>query len=98
MHQHPRPPPATASPASSERTNPERTNNQRDQDRDTPPAEDFSRPSHERADGSDDSSSSSNSAAEVARLNQVIQVGSSPHVETNSSSDISDRISTPKLH
>ncbi|ERF72795.1 hypothetical protein EPUS_04230 [Endocarpon pusillum Z07020] len=73
MHQHPRPPPATASPASSERTNPERTNNQRDQDRDTPPAENFSRPSHERAGGSDDSNSSSNSAAEVARLNQVIQ-------------------------
>ena len=30
MHQHPRPPPVTASPANSERTNPTRTNNQRD--------------------------------------------------------------------
>ncbi|EEH47485.2 uncharacterized protein PADG_03569 [Paracoccidioides brasiliensis Pb18] len=30
MHQHPRPPPATASPANSPRTNPARTNNPRD--------------------------------------------------------------------
>lgn len=30
MHQHPRPPPAMASPANSPRTNPARTNNPRD--------------------------------------------------------------------
>lgn len=78
MHQHPRAPPVTASPASSERTNPERTNNQRDRDRDrdTPPAENWSRQPSERAEGSDDSNSypPSNPAAEVTRLNQVIQV------------------------
>lgn len=75
MHQHPRAPPATASPASSERTNPERTNNPRERERDTPPAENFSRQPQDRAEGSDDSSSSSsNAAAEVTRLNQVIQV------------------------
>jgi autophagy-related protein 13 len=81
MHQHPRPPPVTASPASSERTNPERTNNQRDRDRDrdTPPAENFSRLPQDRTDGIDDSSSSPSSAAEVTRLNQVIQVGLSGH-------------------
>jgi hypothetical protein len=79
MHQHPRPPPATASPASSERTNPERTNNQRDRDRDTPPAENFSRQPQDRTDSGDDSSSSPNLAAEVTRLNQVIQVGFAEH-------------------
>lgn len=31
MHQHPRPPPTTASPASSPRTNPTRTNNPREE-------------------------------------------------------------------
>lgn len=31
MHQHPRPSPITASPASSPRTNPTRTNNQREE-------------------------------------------------------------------
>jgi len=31
MHQHPRPPPLTASPASSPRTNPTRTNNPREE-------------------------------------------------------------------
>ena len=73
MHQHPRAPPVTASPASSERTNPERTNNQRD--RDTPPAETWSRQPQDRAEGSDGSNlPSSNPAAEVGRLNQVIQV------------------------
>jgi autophagy-related protein 13 len=82
MHQHPRAPPVTAFPASSERTNPERTNNQRerDGDRDTPPAENFSRQPQDRADGSDDSgSTTSNPAAEVTRLNQVIQVRFTKH-------------------
>lgn len=81
MHQLPRAPPVSASPASSEKTNPERTNNQRDQDRDrdggrdTPPAENFSRQGQDRPDGSDDAgSSTSNPVAEVTRLNQVIQV------------------------
>lgn len=81
MHQHPRAPPATASPAISERTNPERTNNQRnrdrDPDRDTSPAANYSRQPQDRGDGSDDTSScTTNLAAEVNRLNQVIQVGS----------------------
>ena len=76
MHQHPRAPPLTASPANSERTNPERTNNQRDRDT---PAENWSRQSQERPEGSDESNSSSpNPAAEVARLNQVVQVESTP--------------------
>jgi autophagy-related protein 13 len=86
MHQHPRAPPITAFPASSERTNPERTNNERDRDRDrdrdryTPPAENFSHQPQDRAGGSDDSgSTTSNPAAEVTRLNQVIQVRFTKH-------------------
>lgn len=75
MHQHPRAPPATASPASSERTNPERTNNPRDRDRDTAPNENISRQPTDPADGNDDSATPpSGQAAEVTRLNQVIQV------------------------
>ena len=83
MHQHPRPPPVTASPASSERTNPERTNNQRD--RDTPPPENFSRQPQDRTDGSDESNSSPILAAEVTRLNQVIQVGFAEHSNNRAS-------------
>lgn len=69
MHQHPRPPPVTASPANSEQTNPTRTNNPRDRDSQTQGSglsEDFASPRQ--------NVSAANSTTEVSRLNQVIQV------------------------
>jgi hypothetical protein len=71
MHQHPRPPPVTASPANSEQTNPTRTNNPRDRDSSTQglgSGEDFSSPGKNVA--------PPNPATEISRLNQVIQVRS----------------------
>ena len=68
MHQHPRHPPASASPALSEQTNPTRTNNQRDRDPRTNTqgsgsSEDFASTRTEHVDPS----------AQMQRLNQVIQ-------------------------
>jgi autophagy-related protein 13 len=76
MHQYSRPPPETASPASSERTNPTRTNNPRDRDvqnlrNDSPPtqnsgsSDDFSAARQEQP--------ADNAVAQIQRLNQVIQ-------------------------
>jgi autophagy-related protein 13 len=73
MHQHPRAPPASASPALSEQTNPSRTNNPRDRDlnalRTNSPltqgsgsSEDF-QPREQQSDP----------AAQMQRLNQVVQ-------------------------
>ena len=69
MHQHPRPPPAMASPATSEQTNPTRTNNPRDKEwenQGSGSGEDFSSPRQNMA--------LPNPSAEITRLNQVIQV------------------------
>jgi autophagy-related protein 13 len=76
MHQYPRPPPETASPANSERTNPTRTNNPRDREvqnlRNESPhtqnsgsSEDFATARQEQP--------ADNPGAEIQRLNQVIQ-------------------------
>lgn len=76
MHQYPRPPPETASPANSERTNPTRTNNPRDRDvqnlrNDSPhtqnsgSSEDFAAARQEQP--------ADNPGAQIQRLNQVIQ-------------------------
>ncbi|KPI39298.1 Autophagy-related protein 13 [Cyphellophora attinorum] len=68
MHQHPRHPPVTASPALSEQTNPTRTNNSRDRDprfstQGSGSSEDFGSPRSEQTDP----------GAQMQRLNQVIQ-------------------------
>ena len=76
MHQYPRPPPETASPANSEQTNPTRTNNPRDRDvqnlrNDSPhtqnsgSSEDFAAARQEQP--------ADNPGAQIQRLNQVIQ-------------------------
>ncbi|KAK5956750.1 autophagy protein 13 [Knufia fluminis] len=65
MHQHPRPPPATASPANSEQTNPYRSNNPRDRT-----------PSTQASGSSEDfvtTRQEPDTAASMQRLNQVIQ-------------------------
>lgn len=76
MHQHPRAPPVTASPANSEQTNPSRTNNSRDRDSqalriDSPltqgsgSSEDFTAARQDQP--------ADNTAGQRQRLNQVIQ-------------------------
>ena len=76
MHQYPRPPPETASPANSERTNPTRTNNPRDRDvqtlrvdsphvQNSGSSEDFATTRQEQP--------ADNPGAQIQRLNQVIQ-------------------------
>ncbi|KIW14711.1 hypothetical protein PV08_07495 [Exophiala spinifera] len=76
MHQHPRPPPASASPATSEQTNPTRTNNPRDRDvqalRTNSPltqgsgsSEDFAAARQEQP--------ADNTVGQMQRLNQVVQ-------------------------
>ena len=77
MHQHPRPPPFTASPANSEQTNPTRTNNPRDRDvqalRGTAsPLTQGSGSSEDFGNGRQDQPAD-NPAAQMQRLNQVIQ-------------------------
>ncbi|KAK5096020.1 autophagy protein 13 [Exophiala xenobiotica] len=67
MHQHPRPPPSTASPATSEPTNPYRSNNPRDRDR---------TPSSQASGSSEDfvtARQEPDTAASMQRLNQVVQ-------------------------
>ena len=76
MHQHPRPPPAMTSPATSPRTNPARTNNPREEE------SDVAGPQSERGSGTPDSFSAATRAQEVSvrdkdsmtRLDQVVQV------------------------
>ena len=76
MHQHPRPPPVTASPANSEQTNPTRTNNPRDRDlqalRATSPTTQGSGSSEDFAATRQDQPND-NPLAQMQRLNQVIQ-------------------------
>lgn len=76
MHQHPRPPPATASPANSEQTNPTRTNNPRDRDvealRTTSPLTQGSGSSEDFASARQDQPVD-NPGVQMQRLNQVIQ-------------------------
>jgi autophagy-related protein 13 len=76
MHQHPRPPPVTASPASSEQTNPTRTNNPRDRDvqalRTASPLTQGSGSSEEFGSVRHDQPTD-NPGAQMQRLNQVIQ-------------------------
>ena len=76
MHQHPRPPPITASPANSEQTNPTRTNNPRDRDvqalRNKSPLTQGSGSSEEFTSARQDQPAD-NPVAQMQRLNQVIQ-------------------------
>ncbi|KIW62973.1 hypothetical protein PV04_09857 [Phialophora macrospora] len=76
MHQHPRPPPVSASPANSEQTNPTRTNNPRDRDvktlRTTSPLTQGSGSSEDFAAARQDSPAD-NPIIQMQRLNQVIQ-------------------------
>jgi len=74
MHQHPRPSPVTASPASSPRTNPTRTNNPREESsRATPDMTGY----NEADEGSGESGvmpSNGPSRDAVKKLDQIIQV------------------------
>ncbi|KAK5287370.1 autophagy protein 13 [Exophiala xenobiotica] len=76
MHQHPRPPPASASPANSEQTNPTRTNNPRDRDsqayRTNSPLTHGSGSSEDFAAARQDQPAD-NTAGQMQRLNQVVQ-------------------------
>lgn len=76
MHQHPRPPPATASPANSEQTNPTRTNNPRDRDghllRTVSPVNHGSNSSEDFGSARPDQPADT-TASQTQRLNQVIQ-------------------------
>lgn len=78
MHQHPRPSPMTASPASSPRTNPTRTNNPRDQSSTPQPKALSDIPGYSEADeGSGDSgvmAATGPSRDAVKKLDQIIQV------------------------
>lgn len=77
MHQHPRPSPMTASPASSPRTNPTRTNNPRDQSSTPQPKALSDIPGYSEADeGSGDSgvmAATGPSRDAVKKLDQIIQ-------------------------
>lgn len=76
MHQHPRPPPTTASPATSEQTNPTRTNNPRDRDlqalRTNSPLTQGSGSSEDFTSARQDQPAD-NPVVQMQRLNQVIQ-------------------------
>jgi autophagy-related protein 13 len=80
MHQHPRPPPQMASPASSPTTNPTRTNNQREEGRFTHSRVGSETPTYNEADEGGVASPGSTSAAPgpskdaVKKLDQIIQV------------------------
>ncbi|KAJ9656050.1 autophagy protein 13 [Neophaeococcomyces mojaviensis] len=72
MHQHPRPPPTTASPANSEQTNPIRSNNQRDRDSRTNSALTQESASSEDFTSTRQDQPTVDSAGSMQRLNQVI--------------------------
>jgi autophagy-related protein 13 len=78
MHQHPRPSPITASPASSPRTNPTRTNNPREEGSGSHSRSTSDMPGYNEADeGSGDSgvmASNGPSRDAVKKLDQIIQV------------------------
>ncbi|RDL36572.1 Autophagy-related protein 13 [Venustampulla echinocandica] len=77
MHQHPRPSPVTASPASSPRTNPTRTNNPRDDPQSTRSRASSDMPGYSEGDeGSEDSgviAATGPSRDAVKKLDQIIQ-------------------------
>jgi autophagy-related protein 13 len=77
MHQHPRPSPLTASPASSPRTNPTRTNNPRETESIHQPKPPSDMPAYSEADeGSGDSgvmAPTGPSRDAVKKLDQIIQ-------------------------
>ncbi|KAL9113868.1 MAG: hypothetical protein Q9227_002002 [Pyrenula ochraceoflavens] len=73
MHQHPRPPPVTASPANSERTNPTRTNNSRDGGNEAGPRQLQGLGIQEAFDTPPDHPSTP-AGSDISRLNQVIQM------------------------
>ena len=79
MHQHPRPSPITASPASSPRTNPTRTNNPREEGASSHTRNISDMPSYDEGDeGSGESGvipSTGPSKDAVKKLDQILQVG-----------------------
>ena len=87
MHQQPRPPPATTSPANSEQTNPTKTNNPRD------------RGSPSQGSGEDSREPRQNvpSPTEISQLYQVIRVGPIFTASKTKANVSGDRISIPKL-
>jgi hypothetical protein len=79
MHQHPRPPPRMASPASSPRTNPNRTNNPREEIRGAHARVSSDVPTYSEQDngigtGDNDITSTGPSREAVKKLDQIIQV------------------------
>jgi hypothetical protein len=105
MHQHPRPSPMTASPASSPRTNPTRTNNPREEGLSPHLRSGPDTPGYSEADeGSGDSGvmpSNGPSKDAVKKLDQIIQVSLCSHHEWPLFFGIADqtptRTSIPKL-
>jgi hypothetical protein len=102
MHQHPRPSPLTASPASSPRTNPTRTNNPRDEGLSPHSRAGSDMPGYNEADeGSGDSgviATSGPSRDAVKKLDQIIQVNTSAIGSSlGRSNAVVSRTSTPKL-
>jgi hypothetical protein len=84
MHQHPRPPPVTASPASSPRTNPARTNNPRDEgpsqhSRQNLETEGYNEEGEEGSEDSGPITPNGPSRESVKKMDQILQVKSSPH-------------------
>lgn len=78
MHQHPRPPPVTASPASSPRTNPTRTNNPREEgpSQNSRPSSDIPGYNEEVEEGSEDSEAiapNGPSREAMKKMDQILQ-------------------------
>ena len=83
MHQHPRSPPVTASPANSPRTNPARTNNRRDRESESNTTQNLEVGANNLRglgieDGAEvfeqDQSTSAPAKEVLAKLNQIVQV------------------------
>ena len=84
MHQHPRPPPVTASPASSPRTNPTRTNNPREEgpsqhSRRSSETEGYNEEGEEGSEDSGPITPNGPSREAVKKMDQILQVKSSHH-------------------
>jgi autophagy-related protein 13 len=86
MHQHPRPPPRMASPASSPTTNPSRTNNPREENRGGHARVSSEVPTYSEQDsgigaGDEDTNTSTGPSREaVKKLDQIIQVPWDSHI------------------
>ena len=78
MHQHPRPPPKSASPASSPATNPLRTNNPRDPETGSSRSDSGRGTPIEQGIGIRETVDEGVRSDDLAKLNQVIQVGLDP--------------------